>query len=197
MSPRGACRFIASTNRWLWDREAAPLRDYAVRQEDVGEYLTLARLRGNRVRLRGLVTVVAAVFGLGFAIWLYVMAPEFLFAFAAGGVLTMGFFGQQPDAGHRPGRHAHRAAEADGHDCAAGALDAIGNPKITAAIKKGGNMDGMRFTSEITRDGPGYRADLDLPYSIPDDVMEKREALAFRPAPQGRLRVAVRRRERA
>ncbi|NUP32145.1 MAG: cell division protein FtsK, partial [Streptomycetaceae bacterium] len=24
MAPRGACRFAASTNRWLWDREAAP-----------------------------------------------------------------------------------------------------------------------------------------------------------------------------
>ena len=46
MSPRGACRFIASTSRWLWDREAAPLRDYAVRQEDVAEYMALARLRG-------------------------------------------------------------------------------------------------------------------------------------------------------
>ena len=24
MSPRGTCRFVASTNRWLWDREAGP-----------------------------------------------------------------------------------------------------------------------------------------------------------------------------
>jgi S-DNA-T family DNA segregation ATPase FtsK/SpoIIIE len=40
-------------------------------------------------------------------------------------------------------------------------------------------MDGLRFTSEITRDGPGYRADLELPFGITaEDVMEKREALA-------------------
>jgi S-DNA-T family DNA segregation ATPase FtsK/SpoIIIE len=40
-------------------------------------------------------------------------------------------------------------------------------------------MNGMRFTSEITRDGPGYRADLDLPYGVvPEDVMEERQALA-------------------
>ena len=58
-------------------------------------------------------------------------------------------------------------------------LDSIGNPKISAALKKGGDMDGMRFTSEIVRDGPGYRADLDLPYGVtPDDIMEKREQLA-------------------
>ncbi|MDX2846375.1 cell division protein FtsK, partial [Streptomyces ipomoeae] len=85
MAPRGACRFVAETHRWVWDREAAPLRDHAVRTEDVDEYLHLARLRGNRVRLRGLVAVVAAVFGLSFALWLYVMAPAYLWAFAAGG----------------------------------------------------------------------------------------------------------------
>ncbi|MFJ4710549.1 cell division protein FtsK, partial [Streptomyces anulatus] len=75
MSPRGACRFIATTNRWIWDREAAPLRAAAVRAEDVEEYMRLSRLRAGRVRLRGLVTLVAAVFGVGFALWLYVMAP--------------------------------------------------------------------------------------------------------------------------
>ncbi|MET9935205.1 cell division protein FtsK, partial [Streptomyces sp. NPDC006324] len=58
MSPRGACRFVASTNRWVWDREAAPLRDHAVRTEDVEEYMRLAKLRAGRIRLRGLVTLV-------------------------------------------------------------------------------------------------------------------------------------------
>nr|WSY53820.1 cell division protein FtsK [Streptomyces sp. NBC_00886] len=179
MSPRGTCRFTAATSRWLWDREAAPLRDYAVRREDVTDYLTLARLRGNRVRLRGLVTVVAAVFGTGFAVWLYVMAPAFLYVFAAGGVLTLGYFGQQPDAPVIGPAVMRTELQKLTGTIVLRALDAISNPKISAAIKKGGDMDGMRFTSEITRDGPGYRADLDLPYGVtPDDVMEKREALA-------------------
>jgi S-DNA-T family DNA segregation ATPase FtsK/SpoIIIE len=179
MSPRGACRFVRETNRWLWDREAAPLRDHAVRTEDVDEYLHLARLRGNRVRLRGLVVVVDAVFGLGFAIWLYVMAPAYLWVFAAGAVLTLGYLGQQPDAPViGPAVMRTELQKLTGTIVLRG-LDSIGNPKISAAIKKGGDMDGMRFTSEIVRDGPGYRADLDLPYGVtPDDVMEKREQLA-------------------
>lgn len=179
MSPRGACRFVRETNRWMWDREAAPLRDHAVRTEDVDEYLHLARLRGNRVRLRGLVTVVACVFGLSFAIWLYVMAPAFLWVFAAGGVLTLGYLGQQPDAPViGPAVMRTELQKLTGTIVLRG-LDSIGNPKISAAIKKGGDMDGMRFTSEIVRDGPGYRADLDLPYGVtPDDIMEKREQLA-------------------
>ncbi|WP_329340744.1 cell division protein FtsK [Streptomyces sp. NBC_01352] len=179
IAPRGTARLVADTNRWVWDREAAPLRDYAVRTEDVEEYMRLARLRGNRVRLRGLVTVVAAVFGTGFALWLYVMAPGFLWAFAAGGVLTMGYFGQQPDAPVIGPAVMRTELQKLTGTIVLRALDAIGNPKISAAIKKGGSMDGMRFTSEITRDGPGYRADLDLPYGVtPDDVMEKREQLA-------------------
>lgn len=181
MSPRGACRFTASTSRWLWDREAAPLRDYAVRQEDVTDYLTLARLRGNRVRLRGLVTVVAAVFGTGFAVWLYVMAPAFLWAFAAGGVLTLGYLGQEPDAPVIGPAVMRTELQKLTGTIVLRALGAIGDSRINAALKDFGNKSahGMGFTSEICRDGPGYRAELDLPYGVtPDDVVEKREALA-------------------
>jgi len=179
MAPRGACRFAADTNRWLWDREAAPLRDFAVRQEDVAEYMTLARLRGSRVRLRGLVTVIACTFGLGFAIWLYVMAPAYLYAFAAGGALTLGYFGQQPDAPVIGPAVMRTELQKLTGSIVLRALDAIGNAKISAAVKKGGDMNGMRFTSEICRDGPGYRADLDLPYGVvPEDVMEARQSLA-------------------
>ncbi|WP_063730169.1 hypothetical protein [Streptomyces sp. RTd22] len=179
MSPRGACRFVASTNRWIWDREAAPLRDYAVRTEDVEEYMRLARLRAGRVRLRGLVTLVAAVFGAGFALWLYVVAPAYLYAFAAGGVLLLGACGQQPDAPVvGPAVLKTEIQKLTGSIVLRG-LDSIGNAKISAAIKKGGDMNGLRFTSEITRDGPGYRADLDLPYGVtPEDIMEARKPLA-------------------
>ncbi|MFF7300288.1 cell division protein FtsK [Streptomyces sp. NPDC008265] len=179
MSPRGACRFLASTNRWVWDREAAPLRDFAVRTEDVDEYMRLAKLRQGRIRLRGLVTLVAAVFGLGFALWLYVLAPAYLYAFAAGGVLLLGLAGQQPDAPViGPAVLKTELQKMTGSIVLRG-LDSIGNAKISAAIKKGGDMNGLRFTSEIVRDGPGYRADLDLPYGVtPEDIMEARKPLA-------------------
>jgi S-DNA-T family DNA segregation ATPase FtsK/SpoIIIE len=179
MAPRGACRFIASTNRWVWDREAAPLRDYAVRTEDVEEYMRLAKLRAGRIRLRGLVTLVAGVFGAGFALWLYVIAPAYLFVFAAGGVLLLGMAGQQPDAPVvGPAVLKTEVQKLTGSIVLRG-LDSIGNAKISAAIKKGGDMNGLRFVSEIVRDGPGYRADLDLPYGVtPEDIMEARKPLA-------------------
>ncbi|MGW6008657.1 cell division protein FtsK [Streptomyces sp. NPDC055210] len=179
MAPRGSARLVHATSRWIWDREAAPLRDFAVRQEDVEEYMRLARLRAGRVRLRGFVTVIAAVFGLGFALFLYVMAPELLYVFAAGGVLTLGYAGQQPDAPVIGPAVMRTELQKLTGTIVLRALDAIGNAKISAAVKKGGDMNGMRFTSEITRDGPGYRADLDLPYGVvPEDVMEQRQSLA-------------------
>jgi S-DNA-T family DNA segregation ATPase FtsK/SpoIIIE len=179
LSPRGACRFIASTNRWVWDREAAPLRDHAVRMEDAEEYMRLARLRSSRIRLRGIVTLVAGVFGVGFALYLYVLAPAFLYAFAAGGVLLLGLGGQQPDAPVvGPAVLKTEVQKLTGSIVLRG-LDSIGNAKVTAAIKKGGDMNGLRFVSEIVRDGPGYRADLDLPYGVtPEDIMDARKPLA-------------------
>ncbi|MFB8403824.1 cell division protein FtsK [Streptomyces sp. NPDC055912] len=179
MSPRGTCRFIASTNRWVWDREAAPLRDYAVRTEDVEEYMRLSKLRAGRIRLRGLVTLVALVFGASFALWLYVVAPAYLFLFATGGVLLLGMAGQQPDSPVvGPAVLKTEIQKLTGSIVLRG-LDSIGNAKISAAIKKGGDMNGLRFTSEIVRDGPGYRADLDLPYGVtPEDIMEARKPLA-------------------
>ncbi|GGZ10142.1 cell division protein FtsK [Streptomyces poonensis] len=179
MAPRGACRFVAATNRWVWDREAAPLRAFAVRTEDVEEYMRLARLRAGRIRLRGLVALVAAVFGVGFALYLYVLAPAYLYAFAAGGVLLLGLGGQQPDAPVvGPAVLKTEVQKLTGSIVLRG-LDSIGNAKITAAIKKGGDMNGLRFVSEIVRDGPGYRADLDLPYGVtPEDIMEARKPLA-------------------
>ncbi|MFC8952351.1 cell division protein FtsK [Streptomyces sp. NPDC057101] len=179
MSPRGTCRFIASTNRWVWDREAAPLRDYAVRTEDVEEYMRLSKLRAGRIRLRGLVTLVSLVFGASFALWLYVVAPAYLYVFATGGVLLLGMAGQQPDSPVvGPAVLKTEIQKLTGSIVLRG-LDSIGNAKISAAIKKGGDMNGMRFTSEIVRDGPGYRADLDLPYGVtPEDIMEARKPLA-------------------
>lgn len=179
MAPRGAARLLGSTRRWVWDVEAAPLRAAAVRQEDFDEYRNLAKLRADRVRLRGLLALVALTCGTAAAITLYVMGDAWLYLAGAVGVLAMGYAGQPVDAPVIGPAVVRTEVQKLTGSIVLRALDAIGNAKISAAIKKGGHMDGLRFTSEITRDGPGYRADLDLPYGVtPDNVMEQRSALA-------------------
>ena len=176
-APRGAARFLTATNRWVWDLEAGPLRRHAVEQEDADEYLKLTRQRDRRVRLRALVTVIAATLGLGFALTLYVMAPAWLLAFASAGLLVLGFFGQAKDKPIISAAVVKTELEKLTWSIVLRALGAIGNDKINRALAKGG--EGIKFTSEIHRDGPGYRADIDLPYGVtPDDIMEKRKALA-------------------
>ena len=179
MSPRGAARLCAATGRWVWDREAAPLRSAAVEAKDAEEYMRLAKLRGQRVRTRGILAALVLCFGGAFAAAVYVLAPGWAYSLAVLGVLAIGYGGQQKDAPVVGPAVLRTEVPKLTSSIVLRGLNAIGNPKISAAVKKGGDMDGMRFTSEITRDGPGYRADLDLPYGVtPDDVMEKREALA-------------------
>ncbi|MFE5008063.1 cell division protein FtsK [Streptomyces sp. NPDC056696] len=178
-APRGAARMVRNTNRWVWDAEAAPLRAYEVYKENTAEYLKLSRQRDHRVRLRVLVTTVGLVFGTGFALTMYVMAPGWLGVLASAAVLVAGFWGapqDQPVIG--PAVLKTEIQKLTG-SIVLRALDNIGNAKLSAAIKKGADMNGMRFTSEITRDGPGYRADLDLPWGVtPEDIMEARKPLA-------------------
>ncbi|MFF3454288.1 cell division protein FtsK [Streptomyces sp. NPDC002730] len=179
LAPRGTARLVRETSQWVWDAEGAPLRAYEVRQENTAEYLKLSRQRDGRVRLRVLMATVGIVFGAAVALTLYVMAPGWLAVFASAAVLVAGFRGapqDQPVIG--PAVLKTELQKLTG-PIVLRALDNIGNAKLSAAIKKGGDMNGMRFTSEITRDGPGYRADVDLPWGVtPEDIMEERKPLA-------------------
>ncbi|MEU7254376.1 cell division protein FtsK [Streptomyces rimosus] len=178
-APRGTARLVRETSQWVWDAEGAPLRAYEVKRENTAEYLKLSRQRDGRVRLRVLATTVGIVFGAAFALALYVLAPGWLAVLACAAVLACGFWGapqDQPVIG--PAVLKTELQKLTG-PIVLRALDNIGNAKLSAAIKKGGDMNGLHFTSEITRDGPGYRAELDLPWGVtPEDIMEARKPLA-------------------
>ncbi|MDB1086465.1 FtsK/SpoIIIE domain-containing protein [Streptomyces sp. ACA25] len=178
-APVGAARLVRGTWRWASDAESAPLRTHAVSAQDSDEYLRLDRTRVSRVRWRSLVLAVALLFGTAGALALYIAAPGWLAVVAAVSVAALGMAGQERDRPViGPAVQVTEVPKLTSSLVLRG-LDAIGHPRITAAIKKGGEMNGMRFTSEITRDGPGYRAELDLPYGVtPDDVMDKRTELA-------------------
>ncbi|WP_236655653.1 cell division protein FtsK [Streptacidiphilus carbonis] len=176
-APVGAVRFLKATGDWVWDRDMAPLRAAAVKSEDAGEYMMLTRARDRHVRWRTLVWLTATVFGLVLALSMYVLAPGYLLALAGATVLALGWAGQRPDKPVIGPAVVRTELEKLTTSIVLRALGSIGNAAINKALAKGG--EGIKFTSEITRDGPGYRAELDLPYGVtPDDVMESRKALA-------------------
>ncbi|MFF8402174.1 cell division protein FtsK [Streptomyces sp. NPDC015684] len=177
-APAGFARFTGGTMRWVADREGEPVRLAAVRREDAAEYLKLSRQRDGRVRLRTLVAVLGMFVGFGLALALYVLAPGWLQAVSVGAlVLALGVAGRKADA-----PVIHRAVEVPKaskltSDIVLRALGAIGIPAINQAQAKG--RDGFEFTDPITRDGPGWRAEGNLPLGVTvTDVIERRERLA-------------------
>ena len=60
-----------------------------------------------------------------------------------------------------------------------GALASLGLGKMTSALARDERGDAIRFVAPITRSGPGWRADLDLPPGITaTEIIERRAALA-------------------
>ncbi|MFJ6729636.1 cell division protein FtsK [Streptomyces sp. NPDC091281] len=176
--PTGAARFVGGTMRWVADREGDPVRLAAVRREDAAEYLKLSRQRDGRVRLRTLVTVLGMFIGLGTALAMYVLAPGWLQAVSVTAlVMALGAVGRKADA-----PVVHRAVELPKatkltSDIVLRALGALGIPAINQAQAKG--RDGFEFSAPITRDGPGWRAQGNLPYGVTvTDVIERRDRLA-------------------
>ncbi|WP_030380070.1 MULTISPECIES: cell division protein FtsK [unclassified Streptomyces] len=177
-APAGLARFVGGTMRWMADREGEPVRLAAVRREDAAGYLKLSRQRDGRVRLRTLVAVLGMFVGLALALALYVLAPDWLQAVSVSAlVLALGAAGRKADA-----PVIHRAVELPKatkltSDIVLRALGAIGIPAINQAQSKG--RDGFEFTAPISRDGPGWRAEGNLPFGVTvTDVIEKRERLA-------------------
>ncbi|MFJ4331379.1 MULTISPECIES: cell division protein FtsK [unclassified Streptomyces] len=177
-APTGAAKFVGGTMRWVADREGEPVRLAAVRREDAAEYLKLSRQRDGRVRLRTLVAVLGMFIGLATALAIYVLAPGWLQAVSVSAlVMALGSAGRKADA-----PVIHRAVELPKavkltSDIVLRALGSLGIPAINQAQAKG--RDGFEFTAPITRDGPGWRAEGNLPFGVTvTDIIERRERLA-------------------
>ncbi|MFL6144341.1 MAG: FtsK/SpoIIIE domain-containing protein [Labedaea sp.] len=177
-SPGGLLRVIAVTGTWAFDLEGAPLRHLAVAKGDAEQYLKLANERRDRVRGRVWLAVLAlALLGMG-GLVLSTWGPwwaQWATLIAAAGVL--GWLGTPADK-----RIAGRAVVSTKvakltSDVVVRALSALGLAEVNKAVGKGGT--GITFPAPIVRDGPGWRAEVDLPFGVTvSDVMERRAKLA-------------------
>ncbi|MEV8052464.1 cell division protein FtsK [Streptomyces bacillaris] len=177
-APAGAAKFVGGTMRWVADREGEPVRLASVRREDAAEYLKLSRQRDGRVRLRIVVATLALFIGIGAALAIYVLAPGWLQLLTIGALLmALGSAGTQADTPVITRAVEMTKAPKLTSDIVLRALGALGISAISQAQGKG--RDGFTFTAPITRDGPGWRAEGDLPYGVTvTDVIERRDKLA-------------------
>jgi S-DNA-T family DNA segregation ATPase FtsK/SpoIIIE len=177
-SPAWLWRVISGGTRWLFDLEGEPVRQATVRHENAEEYLKLSRQRDRRVRWRGMVALftLAATLAGGIAL---ALLPEWARWCVLGlAVSVLGLIGRPAD---KPlldtAVMVPRVARLTS-DVVVKALSVLGIAGINQAIGKQGQR-AISFTAPITRDGPGWRADLDLPPGVTvGDVIERRDRLA-------------------
>lgn len=176
-APRGLGRTLAAVRRWVLDVEGRPLRDAAAARGDDAMYLRLSQQREDRVSRRtrfavavGALSVITVVILLLLPWWLRV--PVIVTT-----VAVLGAVGTNPDQPvFTRAVVPHMVAKLTS-DVVARALGSLGLAEVNKAMAKGG--DGITFPTPITRDGPGWRADVDLPHGvIVADVVERRERLA-------------------
>ncbi|MFJ6212227.1 cell division protein FtsK [Streptomyces sp. NPDC092296] len=171
-APRGAVRVVGGAGRWVADAQGAPMRAVAVRKEDAELYLRLTRQRDAKVRLRALLAALAGAFGIAFVAVLLVMTPGWThLALAAATVSVLGWAGAPADQPLISRAVSKTAVPRLTSDIVERALLALG----IGGMGKGE----ITFPAPITRDGPGWRADVDLPHGVTaGDIMERRKRLA-------------------
>lgn len=174
-SPFGLAKLVGLLARWVFDREQHAARVDAVRRSATAEYLALSRLRKERVKQRAIVVaVLAALATVG--VWVFVLlVPVWIQVLTLVLVLCgLGVIGTPPDqrvidvATVSPFAPPRLTS-----DSVTRALRALGISGITSKDAE------LTYPAPITRDGPGWRADVDLPHGVtPAQVMEKRAELA-------------------
>ncbi|WP_084263535.1 FtsK/SpoIIIE domain-containing protein [Actinomadura formosensis] len=176
-SPRGLFRVVAGTWRWTFDIESRPLRTHAIDRRNDDAYLKLMSERNDRVRARMLVTS-AGLAGGGLAAMSVAAAGGVTqTAVLAALVALLGWIGTPTDRRILDTAVVSTKAPKLTSEIVVRALASLGNAEINKAVGKGGS--GITFPAPITRDGPGWRAEVDLPYGVTaTDIMERRDRLA-------------------
>ncbi|MFC5821153.1 FtsK/SpoIIIE domain-containing protein [Nonomuraea harbinensis] len=177
-SPAGAWRLLVALVRWLFDLEGRPVRRAAATKEEAAEYLALSRQRDDRVKARLWTLLVGAITAVLIGIFAAVAAPTWVH-WAILGVLiagagVLGTPADQPllDRAVVPNRVRKLTS-----DQVLDALGSLGISAINQALGKNGR--GITFPAPIMRDGPGWRAEVDLPLGVTvAEVLEKRDKLA-------------------
>jgi len=176
--PVGAWRLLGDVSRWAGDAEGVPLRLGAVHGNDPEMYMKLSRQRLERMRWRTILIAAAVLIlalgtTLGLALTPPWARPLALLAVVAA-LVWRGSSADHPllDRAVVP----HKVAKLTSEHIIR-ALGSLGLAEINKALGKGGA--GITFPAPITKDGPGWRADVDLPHGVTAvDIMERRERLA-------------------
>ena len=182
-SPRGAARLLVRWARWVSDAEARPLIREAAGRElqvnlgdgvvkhsggDAQRYLMLTTRHDQRVRGRAAVTAMVAVPVSVCLVAATLTLPTWAIGTGIVGVLALlGVAGRQPD---KPVISRYVAVQQQ---------RPVTSDEIVDALAAIGIKGEVEFVAPIQTDGPGWRAEFDLPPGVlAETVLEKRKSLA-------------------
>jgi len=178
-APVGLWRVLAAAVAWLFDLENREDYKATVRaaRSEPAQYLKLVEQRSRATRTRLIVTAVVAALLAAVVLVVVMLVPApAQAALVAAVVLALGVLGRKPEE-----RVTARAADTAAVPPLSArliteALSHIGLAGINAALKA--DEHAIRYPL-IVRDGPGFRADVDLPAGVTAaEVMERRDRLA-------------------
>lgn len=175
-SPAGVYRATRWVIGWVFDHEAAPARQDAVRRCASAEYLSLTRQRDQRVKRRGIVAASGSLL-LTAGVWTFIAVAPLLWQITAGtvAVLLLGRVGAPGDRRVTDLAHTTRfTAEPLTADMLTAALRVLGIPGMTP---KAGRITYPHPIRDMG--GRGWVASVDLPTGITAaQVADKRDQLA-------------------
>ncbi|MGC9540186.1 FtsK/SpoIIIE domain-containing protein [Streptomyces sp. UG1] len=172
-APRGAGRLLVRWGKWVADTEARPVEAKAAASADIEAWLALSREHSRRVRPRRIASLVVATATGITALVAAFLAPGWILTAAVAAAALCGLNGEKRDGKPLITRYV-----------ATNVLRRLDSTEVFEALAAIGiegrkGKRGVEFASEVMRDGPGWRAEVDLPPGVEATaVLEKRAALA-------------------
>jgi S-DNA-T family DNA segregation ATPase FtsK/SpoIIIE len=174
----GVFKLAGEQLRWWWLTEATPLRLAAVENNDPIEYRDqLKQTRGVR-GFRGYMLLVEVLAVLGLIVWLGAFAPRWATGLTlVAAVPMLAHLGRPADRPIITRAVIPTQIQPLTSEHVIRALSRLGLTGINQAVKD--NPNAIGFPAPVREDGPGWRADVDLPPGVTAaEVIERRDRYA-------------------
>ncbi|MCH8614485.1 hypothetical protein, partial [Arsenicicoccus dermatophilus] len=186
-SPIGAARLLVVWLAWVSDHDGRAVRRQlaiadAVGTAEAGAFARVETQHRETMKHRAAASGLAVALVLVLVLLVWLRSPELLplLGIIAGASVpaVLGWHGRSERTVIASRATADAATPAFTSDLVVGALESLGIAELNKAQRTGAG-EGIRFVSPIHRDGPGWRADIDLPPGVTaTDVIERRDRLA-------------------
>lgn len=176
--PVGLIRASESARAWVFDLEHREQRRNLITGADERTFLLLTIDHRNQVKVRMVVAVIIAVLAAVAVVLVILAGPLYQALTATAALVGLAIIGRSRN---KPllGRAIDTAKTPPlTSELIVTALGALGLGELNKALAKEGPL-AIGFPAPITRDGPGWRADIDLPTGVTAaQIIDKREELA-------------------